>query len=194
GSASKWLSKLSPDFFDMILIDEAHHNVATTWQDALEQFPDSKKISFTATPMRSDGKKIDGERIFRFPIANAIRDGYVKDIASRLLEPKQIYFTYKDEHRKITLEEVLKLRENTWFSKGVALSKECNESIVDASIQSLNELRESGEKHQIIAVACSIDHARAIRSLYEERGLHAEVLHSLMNSNEQEQTRANLLN
>ena len=29
-SSKKWLVMLSPDFFDMILIDEAHHNVAQT--------------------------------------------------------------------------------------------------------------------------------------------------------------------
>jgi hypothetical protein len=34
----------------------------------------------------------------------------------------------------------------------------------------LEQLRLSGTKHQIIAVACSINHGERIRSLYEERG------------------------
>jgi DNA repair protein RadD len=192
GSASRWLKKLAPDFFDMILIDEAHHNVASTWQTTLEQFPDAKIVSFTATPLRADGQKVQGERIYRFPIIDAITEGYIKDIASRCLEPQELCFTYKDENRKATLEEVLQLRENAWFSKGVALSRECNESIVDASIQAMTELRESGEKHQIIAVACSIDHARSIRSLYEERNLKADIIHSDMEEEEQEGVRGKL--
>lgn len=191
-SANRWLSKLSPDFFDMILIDEAHHNVAPTWLEALAQFPDVKTISFTATPLRSDGKKVEGERIYRFPITQAIRDGYIKDIASRRLEPQEIYFTYKGENRRISLDEVLSLKERHWFSKGVALSRECNKTIVDASINSLNELRKSGEKHQIIAVACSIDHAKSIRTLYKERNIEAEVIHSDLKSNKQDEIRERL--
>jgi len=184
-SAHKWLDKLSPDFFDMILIDEAHHNVASTWQNAIAKFPEAKIVSFTATPLRADGQKVEGDRIYRFPIAQAIKDGYVKDIASRRLEPQEIRFTYKGSDKTIMLEEVMKLREETWFSKGIALSRECNESIVNASIQCMNELRESGERHQIIAVACQIDHAKSIKSLYIERGYQAEVIHSKLEEDEQ---------
>ena len=35
-------------------------------------------------------------------------------------------------------------------------------------------------KHQIIAVACSIDHARQVRAIYEERGLEAREIYSEM--------------
>ncbi len=191
-SSKKWIKMLAPDFFDMILIDEAHHNVAPTWQEVLNKFPDAKKVSFTATPLRADGKKVEGERIYRFPIAKAIRDGYIKDIASRMLEPQEIYFTYKGENRKVGLNDVLMLREKDWFSKGVALSRECNESIVDASIQSLQELKESGEVHQIIAVACSIDHANSIRALYTERNIRTEIIHSNLPEEEQYKVRNKL--
>jgi len=194
GESKKWLSLLSPDFFDMIVIDEAHHNIARTWQNSISRFPDAKIISFTATPLRSDGRKVDGNRIYRFPIEQAIRDGFIKDIASRRLEPQEIKFTFKGESRTANLNEVLSLRDEDWFSRGVALSRECNETIVDASIQSMNELRDSGVRHQIIGVACSIDHARSIRSLYLERGLNADVLHSNMDIQEQDRVRSELKN
>ncbi len=193
-SSKKWLNMLTPDFFDTIFIDEAHHNVADSWQNAISHFPKAKVVSFTATPLRADGKKVEGERIYRFPISQAIKAGYIKDIASRTLEPQEIYFTYKGGERKADLKEVMKLREKDWFSRGVALSKECNESIVDNSIQSMYELRESGEKHQIIAVACSIDHANSIKELYAERKLNAEVIHSNLPDEEQEAIRAKLNN
>lgn len=176
--STKWLSMLPADFFDMILIDEAHHNVADSWKNVISYFEKAKKISFTATPMRSDGKKVEGKRVYRFPIVQAIIDGYVKDIASRTLEPKEIHFTYKGDEKKVSLDEIMKLREKDWFSRGVALSRECNESIVDASIQAMNDLGKSGEKHQIIGVACSIDHANSIKALYLERNIRTEVVHS----------------
>jgi superfamily II DNA or RNA helicase len=181
GARSKWLNKLSPDFFDLILMDEGHHNVAPTWKDAIGHFPDAKIASFTATPFRADGQKVEGTRIYRFPVEDAIREGYVKDIASHRIEPKEITFTYRGESQTHTLKEVLTLKEKDWFSKGVALSTECNIGIVDHSITCMRELRNSGsEKHAVIAVACSIDHANAIRAMYEERGVDAEVVHSAL--------------
>lgn len=188
--AQKWLGKFSPDYFDMILLDEGHHNVAPTWQLSLAHFPKAKIASFTATPLRADGQRVDGERIYRFPIYDAIKEGYIKDIASRRLEPTEISFLYKGQKRKHSLDEVLQLREEVWFSKGVALAPECNEHIVDASIQCLNELRGGSQTHhQIIAVACSIDHAKSIRSMYSERNLTADVIHSRMDQEEQDDVR-----
>ncbi|MFZ0802984.1 MAG: DEAD/DEAH box helicase family protein [Terriglobales bacterium] len=179
GNAEKWLGKLPPDFFNLIALDEGHHNVAPTWKNTLECFPDAKVTSFTATPLRADGQRVEGTRIYRFPIADAIREGYIKDVASHRLEPVDLTFTYKGEKRHHTLEEVLKLKEEQWFSKGVALSPECNRGIVDHSIQCMEELRSTGKaKHQIVAAACSIDHANAVRALYEERNFRAEVIHS----------------
>lgn len=41
---------------DLIIIDEAHHTVAGTWARVIEAFPDTKRIGFTATPVRTDGQ------------------------------------------------------------------------------------------------------------------------------------------
>lgn len=192
-ASSRWIEKMPPDYFDLILVDEGHHNVAVSWQNVFTVFPRAKVTSFTATPLRSDGKEVEGKRIYHFPIAAAIREGYVKDIASRRLEPDEIYFEYQGSKQRHNLEEVIKLREEDWFSKGVALSPTCNGHIVDASIQCMRELRSAGSaKHQIIAAACSIDHAKAIRSLYTERNLVADVIHSQLQGNDLENVRRRL--
>ena len=70
----------------------------------------------------------------------------------------------------------------------MALARECNISIVDASINELNKLREYNNLHQIIAVACSINHAHQIVSLYKERNLKVELIHSNMKQNDIENT------
>jgi hypothetical protein len=68
----------------------------------------------------------------------------------------------------------------------VALAPECNASIVDASIQRMRDLREkTGQRQQIIAAACSVDHARQIRGLYEQRGLKAREIYSEMDEEKQ---------
>jgi len=192
-TGARWLEQLPPDYFDLILVDEGHHNVAPSWQRVFEHFPNAKVASFTATPLRSDGKEVQGRRIYHFPIAAAIREGYVRDLASRRLPPEEITFEYDGSHHRHSLEDVLRLREETWFSRGVALSRACNESIVNASIQCMQELRSTGTvKHQIIAAACSIDHARSIRSLYAERGLESEVIHSQLDPGELRRVRERL--
>lgn len=181
----RWLDGLSDDFFDLIIVDEGHHNAAPSWQGVFARFPDAKVISVTATPFRADDQPVEGEVIYRYPIAEAMRRGFIKNIQASNVAPSELVFSYRGDDRKHTLEEVLRLKKNDWFSRGVAMAEPCNVSIVDASIEWLRHLRESGKHHQIIASACSVDHARAIRHLYEERGFKAHEIHSKMNQDRQ---------
>lgn len=65
-----------PDgMFDLILIDEAHHSPATTWNGIIEAFPQAKKILFTATPFRRDKKEVKGKFIYNYAISDAYKDG-----------------------------------------------------------------------------------------------------------------------
>ena len=169
----RWLSHLPEDYFDLILVDEGHHNAAPSWQGVFDRFPRAKVLSLTATPFRGDDQPVEGEVIYSYPIAEAMRRGYIKHIQASNVAPAELVFTYRGSERTHTLEEVLRLKERDWFSRGVALAERCNISIVDASIEWLRHLRETGTHHQIVAVACSVDHARAIRRLYEERGYNA---------------------
>ena len=194
-NTDKWLAQFSNDFFDMIIIDEAHHSAADSWQRVLNRFPTAKIIHMTATPFRSDRQQIDGELVFRYPFRNATLRGYIKRLKASYVAPSQIELGYSDERgRTYTQEEVLKLKEETWFSRGVALAPACNQHIVDSSLEKLEELRQSGTRHQLIAVACSINHAREIRSLYQERGYSADVIHSNQSPDGQEAALRDLRN
>ena len=171
----------------MILVDEGHHNVADSWRKVFERFPEAKVASLTATPFRSDGQRVTGEVVYRYPYSKAMLSGYIKQIHSINVAPSEIYFTYKGDTQRHSLEEVMELREEAWFRNGVALAPECNIHIVDASIQRMRELRaRTGQKQQIIAAACSIDHARQIRTLYEQRNVSAREIYSEMDAAKQE--------
>jgi len=185
-NVDKWLTKFKHDYFDLIIIDEAHHSTAESWQTVLDYFPEAKVVNMTATPFRSDKAKIDGKLVFRYPFKRATLKGYVKQIQAWYVAPSELTFTAKGETNTYTLEEVLKLKEKDWFSRGIALSDICNVSIVNNSLQKLEELRETGTHHQLIAVACSIDHAKTIRSMYSERGYNADVIHSHMKKDEKD--------
>lgn len=177
-NAEKWLNKFPEDFFDLIIVDEAHHGAAASWKRVFDRFPNAKVANLTATPFRSDRQELDGELIFRYPFKSASIKGYIKKLKASYVAPTELTFTLKGEEKTYTLEEVLNMKEKEWFSRGVALSAPCNVSIVDNSLEKLEHLRETGTKHQLIAVACSIDHARQIRSLYQERGYETAIVHS----------------
>ena len=191
----KWLVQFPDDFFDMIIIDEAHHSAAESWKKVLARFPKAKVIHMTATPFRSDRQEIDGELIYRYPFRSATLKGYIKRLKASYVAPSEIELAFTDERgRKYSLEEVFKLKEEDWFSRGVAFAPLCNKHIVNASLEKLEELRQSGTRHQLIAVACSINHARDIRKLYSERGYSTEIIHSQQKPEEQENVLAALRN
>ena len=185
-NVEKWLTQFPDDFFDMIIVDEAHHSAAESWRKVIEHFPSAKVIHLTATPFRSDRQEIDGELVFRYSFRSGTLKGYIKRLKASYVAPSEIELGFRDERgRTYCLDEILELKDKEWFSRGVALARLCNQHIVDSSLEKLEELRQSGTRHQIIAVACSINHAREIRSLYQERGYNADVIHSKQGNDKQ---------
>lgn len=194
-NVEKWLTQFSEDFFDMIIIDEAHHSAASSWKKVLKRFPQAKIIHMTATPFRSDRKKIDGDLIYRYPFRNATLKGYIKRLKANYIAPKEVHMEFTDKSKKkYSLKEVVKLKEEDWFSRGIALAKVCNEHIVDSSLEKLDNLRQTGTSHQLIAVTCSINHGKEVRSMYRERGYDAEIIHSKQNKEKQKKILADLKN
>ena len=188
-NTDKWLKRFSHDYFDLIIVDEAHHNIADSWQKVLGHFPEAKVLHLTATPFRSDAREIHGDIIYRYPFRSAVNKGYIKRLKTVYITPEEIELTFKDEkHRRtLSLQELLKLKEEEWFSRGIAMSDECNKSIVDNSIGKLEQLRlDSSIKHQLIAVAMSISHANKIQLLYQERNYEAAIIHSRMKIEERQ--------
>ena len=50
------LALLPPDFFQLLVIDEAHHSNAGTWSKVIGHFRSAHLLGVTATPVRSDGR------------------------------------------------------------------------------------------------------------------------------------------
>ena len=80
-------SYLSNDVYETIvescshlIIDEAHHSAAKTWNRILSSFWNKRTLLFTATPFRQDDKRLPGRIIFRFPLIEAQKDGYFTEI------------------------------------------------------------------------------------------------------------------
>ena len=89
-----------------LFIDEAHHAEAPTWSAFKERFHDRRVLQFTATPFREDGKPLDGDIIFKYPLKKAQQDGYFKTIR---FEPV-VQFNPKRSDKAIAARAVEQLR------------------------------------------------------------------------------------
>lgn len=75
------------DLFDLLIIDEAHHSPARTWQSVLDSFPHSKRALFTATPFRRDKKQIKGKMVVNYLLREARKDEVFGEIMYRPITP-----------------------------------------------------------------------------------------------------------
>ncbi|ALA60178.1 DEAD/DEAH box helicase [Nitrospira moscoviensis] len=183
GEENQWLDAVGPEFFDLILVDEAHHNPAESWQQVKRRFPNARIVNFSATPTRADGRLMEGRLIYSFPILRAIEEGYVKRLRAKMLRPSELRYVDRSagEERVIGPEEVRKLgEENAEFRRGIVMSDHTLGSIVDQSIAELRRLRgETGEgKLKIIASALNQDHCIQITEAFRGRNLRAAYVHS----------------
>ena len=79
----KRLNKLSPDFFNSIVIDEAHHCISDGYRRVLDHFSNANVLGVTATPDRGDMKnmgQVFESLAYEYTLPQAIRDGYLSPI------------------------------------------------------------------------------------------------------------------
>jgi superfamily II DNA or RNA helicase len=184
GDDNRWLHGLPADYFDLILFDEGHHNVAASWDLLKAKFPAARIVNFSATPMRSDGQLMAGRIIYSYPVAKAIRAGYVKRLKALVLNPTSLRYVRREDGQEIevSLDEVRRLGEvDADFRRSIVSSKESMDTIVDASIRELDRLRrESGDNNlKIIASALNHEHCIQIVGAYRARNRRADYVHSL---------------
>ena len=79
----KRLSQFSENYFNVIIIDEAHHCISDGYQKVLKHFPSAKVLGVTATPDRGDMRNL-GEFFeslaYEYTLPKAIREGYLSPI------------------------------------------------------------------------------------------------------------------
>jgi len=89
------LDKFDKEFFQYIIVDEAHHALSDSYQAVLQWFERAKVLGVTATPDRGDKRNL-GEYFediaFEYPLHQAIAEGYLSRIAAETI-PLQIDLT-----------------------------------------------------------------------------------------------------
>ena len=85
--ANKLTDRVTPEYYDYIVIDEFHHAAASTYQKILDYYKPKILLGLTATPERRDGQDIT--KYFDYNIAAEMR--LPEAINKKLLVPFQYY-------------------------------------------------------------------------------------------------------
>lgn len=194
-----WLATLAPDFFDLIMFDEAHHNVAESWEVLRRCFPGAAILNVSATPTRADGRVMSGQVIYSYPISRAVQNGYVKRVNGYRLNPTTLHYVRHegDDEVEVSLDEVRRLGEqDAGFRRSIVSSEATLTTIAEASIRKLRDLRAAtGESRlKIIASALNMEHCIQVVAKYRELGLRADYVHSLATTRANDRVHASLDN
>ena len=79
----KRLSNFDPDYFNTIIIDEAHHCISDSYQRILQHFSGAHVLGVTATPDRGDMKNLGTyfeSLAYEYTLPKAIKEGYLSPI------------------------------------------------------------------------------------------------------------------
>lgn len=79
----KRLNQFPNDYFNTIIIDEAHHCISESYQKVLRHFPDAEVLGVTATPDRGDMQNLGTvfeSLAYEYTLPRAIKEGYLSPI------------------------------------------------------------------------------------------------------------------
>ena len=79
----KRLAQFENDYFDVIIIDEAHHAISDSYQRILQYFSGAQVLGVTATPDRGDMKNLGTvfeSLAYEYTLPRAIKEGYLSPI------------------------------------------------------------------------------------------------------------------
>lgn len=87
----KRLRSFDSDYFDTIIIDEAHHCLSDSYQKVLEHFETADVLGVTATPDRGDMRNLGSyfeSLAYEYTLSQAIRSGYLVPIKAMTIPLK----------------------------------------------------------------------------------------------------------
>ncbi|MDR2573637.1 MAG: DEAD/DEAH box helicase family protein, partial [Desulfovibrio sp.] len=75
--------EFSPDFFDLVIVDECHRGSArdhSSWREILEYFSSACQLGLTATPLRAENRDTYlyfGNPVYQYTLRQGIEDGFL---------------------------------------------------------------------------------------------------------------------
>ena len=173
------LDALSPDAYDVVIVDEFHHAEAPTYQRLLDRLQPKILLGMTATPERSDG--LDVKRWFGGHVAVDLR--LWEALEQGLLCPFQ-YFGVADG---------VDLSGLTWSRGGYDLGQldrlyTGNDARVAKVLKALDDIIEDRRSMRALGFCVSVRHAEYMADCFRRAGIPAMALSANSTQTERSKT------
>jgi DNA repair protein RadD len=164
-TVARRLHLLPRDFFQLLVVDEAHHTTAGTWAKVIAHFHAAKLLGVTATPIRGDGRGL-GEHyqaMVQGPTAAELTsEGYLAP--ARVLAPPGF--------------DSAGLRKRM----GDFDTKQAERRVGTIMGDCLGHYRKHLSGQTAIAFCCSVAHAEAVAGLFQSAGIAAASIDGSMDT------------
>lgn len=161
--------QFSPDFFDLIVVDECHRSSAaedSAWRDILEYFSSATQIGMTATPKETkDVSNIYyfGKSIYTYSLKQGIADGFLAPYKVIRIDFDKDLQGWRPEYGKTDKHGILiedRIYNQTDFDRNLVLEKR-----TELVAEKITQFLEATDPYQKTIVFCDdIDHAERMRS------------------------------
>ncbi len=179
-SVALHLDAFKDDDFDYLIVDEAHHAAADTYQKVLSYFKPAFTLGLTATPERSDDKsilEIFKNTAHRLDIQTAVEIGELVPVRCIRI------------HTNIDLTKVRfnSVQYNIRDLESKIYVPERNKLIVDTWLQYVKDKR-------TVVFCASVRHAEQIASMFCEQGIRAAAVSGGMKQSERKEFQEKFVN
>lgn len=159
---------IDPDFYDVIIIDEAHHVTANSYQRILGHFRPKELLGLTATPERGDGLNIlpyfDGRIAAELRIWEAIEQQHLSPFA---------YFGIRDE---IDLSTISWRRGTGYDIEELTNVYTSNHQWISLVIQQVQQKILDPSSMKALGFCVSVKHAQFMTDQFNRAGIKSVVL------------------
>jgi len=158
------LDRLSPEQFDLIVVDECHGYMAKQFRKGIEFFKPKLLCGITATPARLDNLSLSdlfGEIAYEYNIKSGIEDGYLVEL------------------------DAIKIKTNISLDKINTVAGELNQGQLSNEINTLARNMQISEAYlkyaagrRTIVFCCNIKHALDLCDVFLMKGIKATAISS----------------
>lgn len=161
--------KFSPNFFDLVVIDECHRGSAaddSAWRKILKYFSNATHIGLTATPKETEtvsSTEYFGEPIYTYSLKQGIQDGFLAPYKVLRVGLNIDLEGWRPEHGKTDIDGELvedRIYNRKDYDKNLAIEERTN-----AVAKKVTELLKKTNRFDKTIIFCvDIDHAQRMRS------------------------------
>lgn len=172
--------------FSFIIIDEAHHSVAETYQTIIKSFPEAKVLGVTATPYRLNGtgfRHIFGALVLSDSIKSFIKKGYLSNYHYYSISP--------DSKTQVAIDNISDFDVSGDYSEKAMLSI-CNTESVRANLVDSYFKYARGKKGIIYTI--NRKHNIQVRQAFLDAGINVEAIDSTTSTADRKQKVAKFKN